>query len=177
VTDEEQLISGKNLVQIMDFIKHKWGSDGWERFARNQRFDPDLIYEERMYPFEDYIELLEKVQKEFHEEDIPFKVGWFRARHLLLVKGKKMDGMQLLTRVALAWRKFNSFGNIKVIQGDDRSLTITMSDLRSHPLYCQRMKGFFGALTSDGKMDRCDITEEKCVCRGDDICQFVARSR
>jgi hypothetical protein len=126
MTDEEQMISGKNLLQVEDFIKHKWGSDGWEGFFKNQRFDPDSIYEERMYPFEEYIGLMEKVQQEFSEDDIPFKIGWYRARNLLLAKGKRMDGMQILSRVVLAWRKFNNFGRVDVTE-DEASPCPTMN--------------------------------------------------
>jgi predicted hydrocarbon binding protein len=34
------------------------------------------------------------------------------------------------------------------------------------------MMGFFTALVSGGKMDKCVTTEEKCVCRGDKACEF-----
>lgn len=168
----EQQINGMNFLQVQDFIKHKWGSDGWDTFNRDHQSSCMVFFEERMYPFDAYIDLLSTTIEHFGDQEIPFKIGWHRAKHLLLVKGQKRDGMQVLSRVAAAWHKFNTFGKVDVGKPNENTIVIRISDYFSNPLYCQRMMGFFAALSSGGKKEKCTISEESCVCRGDDACVF-----
>ena len=167
-----QQINGTNFIQVADFIKHKWGQDGWDRFNKNHQEQCRIFFEERMYPFEEYIKYLQTIQEEFKDEEVAYKIGWHRARHLLLGKGKRRTGWEMLSIVAVALHKFNNFGRVEVGRPEEKTIVVRMSELESHPLYCQRMKGFFASLASEGKKGKCEIVQESCVCRGDPACVF-----
>lgn len=171
--NEKQLVSGRNLLHIRDFIKHKWGKEGLENFQRETKINFDMIMAERFYPFRDYVEYMEYVKNIFGDEKAAYKIGCHRARNLLLAKGIDKKGLELLKKVAVAWNKFNTFGEISIIEKNHNKFAVVLSEYESHPLYCERTRGFFSGLIKCVLNDTCSVKEVKCVQQGHDSCEFV----
>jgi predicted hydrocarbon binding protein len=170
---EKQMVAGKNLIQVQEFIQYKWGTDGLELFEKESQFRFDGVLEEKLYPFKDYIDMLDNAQKIFSDDTIAYNIGWHRARNLLLAKGTKQYGLEILDKVASAWTRFNNFGELTVKKHDDGKFSVFMTNFQSHPLYCERMRGFFTGLVSSLKNQSCAVKEVNCINDGSDACEFL----
>jgi predicted hydrocarbon binding protein len=171
-TKNEQMIIGENFLHVKDFIRYRWGTDGLDSYNRDCRVGFDGILQEKLYPFEDYIDVLERVQEVFEDETLAYKIGWHRARNLLLTKGKGKIGLEIIDKVATAWAKFNNFGDIDVSRLRDNRVIISISNYHSHELYCARTLGFFNGLVFGVKENGFTVVETKCVRDGHDSCVF-----
>ncbi len=172
MTVEGQMVAGKNFLHIEDFIKHKWGTEGLDSFKSRSDIGNDKIFEEKLYPFEDYIEYLESVQNVFEDKTSAYQIGLHRARNLLLAKGIGNYGLEILDKVAIAWPKFNNFGKVDVEHITKTKVSVVLSNYDSHPLYCERMRGFFTGLVSGVMKDTCYVQEVNCVCNGNKVCEY-----
>lgn len=170
---EKQMVAGKNLLQVQEFIQYKWGTDGLELFEKESQFKFDGVLEEKLYPFNDYIDMLDNAQKIFRDDTIAYNIGWHRARNLLLAKGTKKYGLEILDKVASAWTRFNNFGKLTVKKHDDSKFSVFMSNYQSHPLYCERMCGFFTGLVSSLSNQSCKVKEVNCINSGSESCEFL----
>jgi predicted hydrocarbon binding protein len=173
LVQEDQKIVGKNLLHIRDFIKHKWGSEGLEIFQSRSKIDFESIFEDKFYPFKDYVNALENVKNIFNDEKAAYNIGAHRAKHLLLTKGQMMKELQMLKKVTNAWDKFNSFGDIELKEIGERKYSVTLSNYDSHPAYCERTRGFFAGLIRCVLTEGCTVKEVKCVRDGHEHCEFV----
>lgn len=172
---KDQKIVGENFTHLEEFVRYKWGQDGLDQFRKVQKENIANFYSEKFYPLEEYIELLEAMQEIFDDENLAFNIGWHRARNLVLAKGRQAQGLEVLQKIVTAWRKFVNFGRISVEQLPDETFSVVISDYFSHPLYCERMRGFFAGLVGDNRMDQRNINKISCVCQGDDRCEYNLR--
>jgi predicted hydrocarbon binding protein len=168
-----QKISGKNLLHVKDFIKHRWGKEGLEFFETKTKIDFDIILEDKFYPFNDYIKALENVSEIFNDEKVAFKIGCHRARNLILTKGQPKQQLMILKKIATAWDKFNTFGEIEIVEHTPKKFSVVLSNYEGHPLYCDRTRGFFTGLIKCVLTDSCSVKEVKCVQDGHDVCEFL----
>jgi predicted hydrocarbon binding protein len=173
MSSKNQMISGENFFHIEDFVKYKWGTEGLRSYKEQIELRVDKIYNEKLYPFEDYVECLRIVQNLFKSEALAYEIGWHRARHLLLVRGIDSQGIKVLEKVASSWNRFNNFGKVAVEKHDDNKISVFISDYNSNPLYCERMRGFFSGLVCSDKKKNCNVNEVSCVRKGDKACEFL----
>ncbi len=173
MTAKDQKLAGKNFIHVEDFIRHKWGTDGLESFKGQDSYKYDQIFEEKLYPFEDYVEILQNIQTTFQDETAAYQIGLHRARNLLLAKGSGKSGLEILDKVAFAWPKFNNFGEVKIEKHNDDKVSVILSDYESHPLYCERMRGFFTGVVSGALKSTCYVNEVTCVCKGNEVCEHL----
>jgi hypothetical protein len=171
-----QKISGINFIHLEDFIKRKWGTNGLEIYREKNGLNYDRIYEERLYPFEEYIQCIKTVQELFDDEAAPYQIGWHRANNLLLTKGIEDIDMEILEKVVSAWPKFNNFGDVSINKESENKILITISEYKSDPLYCERTRGFFAGLVDRASGNGFEVKEVKCVCHGSDHCEYVIES-
>ncbi len=170
---KEQMIIGDIILHMEEFIKHKWGNRGLESYKEQGNFSFEKITKDRLYPLKDYIDLLKNVQQIFNDDTIAFEIGRHRARHLLLTKGIRTQGFEVLDKVASSWYRFNSFGEISINKHDMRKVSVFISNYESDPLYCERTRGFFTGLICGVKETPCTVKEVKCVCDGQKACEFI----
>lgn len=170
------MVNGKVFIQVEEFIKHKRGQDGLDKFLAEAEFFPSRILEEKEYPFEDYVKALNSVVKVFNDDQIPYKIGWSRAKTLLLAKGRKNYDLEILEKVAAAWGKFNNFGDVSIRHNETGSTSVLIANYESDPIYCLRMQGFFQGLCDIVEKDMCKVTELKCVNNGDEYCEFLVKT-
>ncbi|UCG70974.1 MAG: 4-vinyl reductase [Thermoplasmata archaeon] len=172
MSSKSQKIAGENFIHVKDFIRYKWGSDGLESYNNQSKIDFENIYEEKLYPFDDYINVLKTVQEVFNDDSLAYKIGWHRARNLLLTRGKGRVGLEIVDKVASAWPRFNNFGDIKVNKQDENSISVLISNYNSHELYCERTLGFFNGLVYGIENKKCSVKEVKCMRDGAKACEF-----
>jgi predicted hydrocarbon binding protein len=173
MTKSEQKTSGINFIHIREFIGYKWGQDGLDIYNKHGNFKFDDIYEEKLYPFEDYVDILSNVQEIFEDEQFAFKLGWHRGRNILLGINSLDDRLNILSKVMSSWKKFNNFGEVSIKKHDKSSVSVVISNYDSHPIYCERMRGFFSGLICGDLKGSCSVKEKKCVCKGKTDCEFV----
>lgn len=166
------MISGINFLHLEDFIKRKWGTNGLEIFKQQNNNNGGKIFEEKLYPFEDYIVALKKVKEIFNDEDAPYQIGWHRASNLLLTKGIEQYGIEILEKVVSAWPKFNNFGEVSIEKHSETKIRIIIKEYVSDPIYCERTRGFFAGLLNSVSNDNFDIKEVKCICNGSNFCEY-----
>jgi hypothetical protein len=167
------MISGINFIHLEDFIKRKWGTNGLDIYREKNGLRYDKIYEEKLYPFEEYIKCIKTVQDLFDDKSAPYQVGWHRANNLLLTKGIDELDFEILEKVVAAWPKFNNFGQVTITKDSDGKITIEISEYESDPLYCERNRGFFAGLVDRVSSNGFEVRETKCVCNGCKSCEFV----
>lgn len=173
MTIKDQKVLGENFLQIEDYVKHKRGSDGLDTLKEGCSYDFDDVLAGKFYPFEDYVDLLSSVKDIMKDDSFAYNIGHHRARTLLLTKGIKNYGFDILTKLTSAWRGFNNFGEISVKQHGPRKVTLIIRNYESHPLFCERMRGFFTGLMADSNMESCTIKEIHCVCKGHKVCEYL----
>lgn len=176
---EEQLrISGDNLIQALDFIKRKKGEEGLNWIVCETGHGIEDIYPEKMYPLEQYIELLEVIQSNFERNDsaIISRIGFDRAKTLEFLEyhKKKTDPITLFNLMKQHWSRFYDFGQIEVRNTDKSSVTIYLCDYPANPLYCQCMEGFLsGIITAICDKKDAVVQEVRCKGKGDRYCKFM----
>ena len=168
-----QMISGINFIHLEDFIKRKWGTNGLDIYKEKCKLKDEKIYEEKLYPFEIYIECLQIIKDLFEDSAAPFQVGWHRAKNLLLAKGLEEYGLEIFEKIANAWPKFNNFGEVTVSKDSADQLKITITNYESHPLYCERTRGFFAGLLDNATKNGFEVKEVKCICNGSNKCEYI----
>jgi predicted hydrocarbon binding protein len=173
---EDQQINGENFLHLEDFIKYKWGTNGLETYKKESPLKFESVMKDKLYPLKDYILSLEIIQSLFENDNLAFEIGWHRARNLLLAKGKNKQGIELLSKVVIAWNKFNNFGDLTIINSNENEMTLKMSNYTSHELYCLRMQGFFSGIVCMDKNHLEAINKVKCVNNGDDSCEFLIKT-
>ena len=173
MADKEQLIIGENFLHLEDYIRFKWGNEGLALYKKKNRFLIKNIYTEKYYLFSDYVESLKLIEELFNDERASFDIGWHRAKNLLLAKGTSATGLEVITKVASAWNKFNNFGSVFVKKNNDGTTSVFIKDYQSSPLYCERMRGFLAGLAGIEKTRREKVRKVNCVCDGNDACEFV----
>ncbi len=170
----EQLISGKNFQHLEDFVKHKWGSDGLERFRNERPMKVRNILEYRDYPFLDFIKCIESLVTLFGDENAAYEVGEYRGRKMTNKKLKSpIDRLRNISRIEQAWHSFNNFGEVNTAVRTPTRTSIIISRYHSHPAYCQRTRGFFHGFVSGARKDDCKVTEIRCVNDGAEGCEFL----
>jgi len=169
----EQKTRGINFTHIREFIGYKWGQDGLDIYNKHGNFKFDNIYEDKLYPFEDYVGALSNVQDIFKDDKFAYNLGWHRGRNLLLVNNSLDNRLNILDKVASSWKKFNNFGEVSIKKHDETSVSVVISNYDSHPLYCERMRGFFAGLVCGDLKGSCNVKEKNCVCDGKTDCEFL----
>ncbi len=173
---EDQLVNGINFLDVKDCIKRKWGTDGLDRFCRSSGFSFDGMNEERDYSFNQYINLIEDLKEEFNDEDIAYKIGYHRSKNLQLVKGMKRTRKEMLEAITKAWPRFNNFASLDLVVHEEDRFSIVMTKYETHPLFCDRMRGFFAGIANYGKMGEFKVEEVKCMNQGHGYCEhFISR--
>ncbi len=170
---KEQLVIGENFLQVLDYIQFRHGTRGLAYLRTLCDIDFENILEEKFYPFEDYLALLTGVLRMSNDYQITYKIGLHRAKNLVLVKGLKSKGPDILEKVADAWHRFNNFGDVSIVKHDDGKITFSISNYESHPLYCKRVLGFLTGLLKNGNRSSFRVKEVNCVCHGKEACEFV----
>ena len=173
MADKEQLIIGENFLHLEEYVRYKWGIEGLELYRSKNRFLIKNILTEKYYLFSDYVESLRLIEDLFKDERASFDIGWHRAKHLLLAKGSSATGLEVITKVASAWNKFNNFGTVFVKENDDGTASVFVRDYMSAPQYCERMRGFLTGLAGIEKTNQDKVKKVNCVCDGNDSCEFV----
>lgn len=171
--EENQMTSGETFLHILDFIVYKWGTNGLNIYNKQNTINFNTIYKEQLYPLEDYIKALEDLQDIFKDENIPYKIGLHRGKNLTIGKGMGRNPLETLDKVISVWDKFNNFGDVKIKKHNENKLSIIISNYKSNPLYCDRMRGFFEGIVSGGSQDKCDVSETSCISSGCDTCEFI----
>jgi hypothetical protein len=169
------MIIGKNFLHVIDYVKHKRGTQGVLSLKEKYHLNIDEIMEGKFYPFEDYVNLLKCAGEVSEDDSIAYKIGWHRARTLLLAKGLKNYGLEILDRVASAWDGFNNFGRVIIKPHEDEGVSLVISNYGSHPIYCERTRGFIAGLMGSSDMKTVTIKEVNCVCHGMKACEFVIK--
>lgn len=169
------MIIGKNFLHVIDYIKHKRGTQGIIALKERSPINLDEILEGKFYPFTDYVKLLRCAGEISEDESIAYKIGWHRARTLLLAKGLKNYGLEILEKIASAWDGFNNFGRVSTKLHDDGGVSLMISDYGSHPAYCERTKGFIAGLMGGSVLKSITIKEVNCVCHGKKTCEFLIK--
>ncbi len=173
---EDQKIVGENFLEIQHYIRHKRGNVGLRTFQRHCSVNFDEILKGKFYPFEEYTALLNHVKEMYKDESAAYKIGYHRAKTLLLTKGIKDRGYEVLDKVTTAWHRFNRFGEVSVKRHDEGKVSVLVSGYESHPLYCERTRGFLTGLVSAGSVP-CSVKEVGCVLDGEDVCEFLIEKR
>ena len=120
--------------------------------------------------------LLNHVKEMYKDESIAYKIGFHRAKTILITKGIKDHGYEILEDVSTAWHRFNNFGKVSVKKHDEGKVSIMFSGYESHPLYCERTRGFLAGLVSGGPKS-CSVKEINCVLEGKKACEFVIEKK
>ncbi len=179
IMNNKLLISGDNLLHVLDFIKRKKGLEGLNWIVHDLNCDMKDIYPEKMYPFEMYIQLLEVVNTNFEHSDssIISRIGFDRAKTLIVFEShkKKADPITIFNLMKKHWLRFNDFGHVEVREPSDSSASFYICDYPANPLYCKRMSGFLkGIITEICNLKDAKVEEVKCMDRGDKYCKFEA---
>jgi predicted hydrocarbon binding protein len=169
---KEQLVIGENFLQVLDYIQFRHGIQGLTYLGTLCDLDLEDFREEKFYPFEDFLALLTSVLRMSNDYQITYKIGLHRAKNLVLVKGLKNQGPDVLDKVAKAWRRFNNFGEVSINKHDDGKIIFSISNYKSHPLYCKRLLGFLTGLLKNGNKGSYNVKEINCVCHGEKACEF-----
>ena len=177
IMDNEVLISGDNLLHVLDFIKRKKGLEGLNWIVHDLGSDMKDIYPDKMYPFEMYIQLLEAVHTNFEYSDskIISRIGFDRAKTLSIFEShkKKADPITIFNIMKKHWLRFNEFGHIEVRKSGEFSASFYLCDYPVNPLFCKRMCGFLeGIISAVCNLKGAKVEEVKCISRGDKFCKF-----
>jgi len=173
---EDQMLNGENILHIEEFVKYKWGTEGLEDYRRESPFKFKDILKDKKYPLTTYILTLEILKSHFNNDNIAFEIGWHRARNMQLVKGKDKSGVEHLKKISTAWNKFNNFAELTITTINENKYSLKMSNYKSHPLYCERMLGFFSGLVCPDKKHLDAINKVKCVNDGDEFCEYIIKT-
>ena len=173
MTPEQQMTSGGTFLHIMNYIIFKFGTNGMNTFNKKNTLNFNNIFQEQLYPLEDYIKVLSDLQDIFNDDNIAYKIGWHRGKTMMLGKGLGRTPEETLEKVVSAWDKFNNFGAVSTKRIGENKISIILSDFQSDPIYCQRMCGFFGGIISGGDADKCRVSETQCMCSGGASCEFL----
>jgi hypothetical protein len=173
---EDQKIVGENFLEIQHYIRHKRGNVGLRSFQNQSSFNFDEILKGKFYPFEDYTSLLKHVKDMYKDESIAYKIGFHRAKTILITKGIKDHGYDILDDVTTVWHRFNNFGEVSVKKHEEGKYSVMFSGYESHPLYCERTRGFLTGLVSSGS-EHCSVKEVSCVLDGKKACEFVIEKK
>ena len=176
---EQKQITGDNIIHALDFFKQKKGTEGLNELDAEVEFDIKNVYEERWYPIENYIQLLEKFDKKFEykEYSISFRIGFDRSRRIGLLNNNngKINPKLALGKVQENWWRYNNFGSVELKEIDENHLNIYICENINHALYCERMRGFFaGVLREICNQEEPKVKKTKCVSNGEKYCKFEA---
>lgn len=173
-------IQGDTILHSFRYIKRKKGRKGLEHVAAQLDYKPSDIFPERWYPIEKHLKLLEVVDRDFDYKDysVCSRIGYNRVKEMGFLKGsrKPIEPMAVFEKVRDRWSRFSDFGRIELRNVDNGQVDIYLCKCPSHPLYCQRMGGFFmGILVEVSKVNVANMKEVKCASDGDEYCMFEAR--
>jgi hypothetical protein len=173
-------IQGDSILHTFDYIKRKKGIKGLEELITESKINPKDVYPERWYPVEQHLRLLELVDKKFHYNDYPVvsRIGFNRAKHIGFLNSpfQKVEPEAIFKQVKDRWSRFSDFGRIELRNIGEHQADIYICNGPSHPLYCQRMQGFFmGILLTVCKVKNADVEHIKCKSSGNKYCKFEAR--
>jgi hypothetical protein len=178
--DETMRIQGDSILHSFRYIQRKKGMKGLEQVVSQLDYKPEDIYPERWYPVDMHLRLLEIADKSFDYKDYPVcsRMGFNRAKEMGFLKspGKRMDPIEIFERVRDKWLRFSDFGRIELRNVEEGQADIYLCKCPSHPLYCQRMEGFFtGILLEVCKVNEAEVKQIKCASDGEEYCKFEAR--
>lgn len=173
-------IQGGTILHTFNYVKRKKGREGLEQVVAQLDYKPSDIYPERWYPIEKHLKLLEIVDRDFDYKDYPVcsRIGFNRAKEMGFLKGsgKKIEPIVIFEKVRDKWSRFSDFGRIELRNVDEGQVDIYLCKCPSHPLYCQRMEGFFmGILVEVCGVKNPEVKQVKCASDGDKHCVFEAR--
>jgi hypothetical protein len=178
--DKPMRIQGDTILHSFKYVKRKKGRKGLEQVISQLGYKPSDIYPERWYPIEKHLKLLEIIDRNFDYKDFPVcsRIGFNRAKDMGVLRGagKKTEPMVVFEKVRDRWGRFSDFGKIELRNIDKGQVDIYLCKCPHHPLYCQRMEGFFtGILLAVCKLKEAEVKQVKCASDGDKYCKFEAK--
>ena len=167
----QQTISGENFIELREFVQYKWGSDGLDEYTKE--IDLDDIQEMRTYPFSAYIDSIQKLLEMFGDEAVAYEIGFYKGKRIGKSISDIRDRVETLLRIESSWNDDNNFGEVITAKRTEDRTSVIIWRYESHPLYCERMRGFFHGLVSGGRKESCSVDEIRCVCKGGEACEFL----
>jgi hypothetical protein len=176
---KQMQITGENIIHAIEFYKRKRGTDGLVELSGELDFDVNNIFEERWYPIEMYTKLLENFDNKFDYTDysVSFRIGFDRSRRIGLLNngGGNIDPRKMFKKIKENWWRFNNFGKVEYRELAENHVNIYLCESIEHPLYCERMRGFFaGILREVCRQKEPRIKKTNCLSCGDKYCKFEA---
>lgn len=178
--EKEMRIQGDTILHSFNYVKRKKGRRGLEMVVKELGYSPEDIYPGRWYPVEKHLKLMEVLDRNFKYNDYPIcsRLGFNRAKGIGFLGGhhQKTDPHVIFGKVKEKWARFSDFGRIELRNMEEGHVDIYLCKCPSHPLYCQRMQGFFmGILLEVCRVDEAYVEEVKCTSRNNNYCKFDAR--
>jgi hypothetical protein len=176
---EQAKVMGENIIHAVNFLRRKKGANGVTEVAKQVDFDMTNIFLERWYPVDNYIKLLEILDKKFDYKDYSasFRIGFDRSRQIGLLNdgGINPEPKAAFGKVQESWWRFNNFGKIELKDVDEKHIDIYICDNIDNTFFCERMRGFFaGILREVCKKDEPKVKKTKCTSSGEKYCKFEA---
>lgn len=175
---KQKQITGENIIHAVNFYKLKRGIDGVNALSSELSFDINNLYEERWYPIEMYTQLLENLDKklEYNDYSASFRIGFDRSKRIGILNNNtigQIDPRKVFKKIQSNWWRFNNFGKVELREIKENHVNIYICENIDHPLYCERMRGFFAGILRDVcKQEDPKVKKSKCMSKGDNHCKF-----
>ncbi len=176
---------GADLKNDWLYVKEKYGEEALKKVEERMAelgypLKYDEISEMDFYPigFDALSMLVIKEIFDFSEEDI-MEMGENAIRFSIFLKIilRYLPSLKLFAKEANEiWGKHYTVGELEIENdGIERGeMVIKVKDFEIDPVYCPVLKAYFIELLKMMTAKKeIKVKEEKCVFRGDDICQFV----
>jgi len=175
---------GMALGAAVKYIKQTYGEEGFKKVveameAGDREVMAGNLNPVNLYPIKAYTSFLDTADKLLGKGDYELcrQVGIFEA-------GETFSGLYkvfleignphfVIKKAGLAWRTLHDAGDLEIEQTGDKFVRGKITNFPdAHKAFCADLLGYFAKVLEMSGAKNLRVKETKCLCSGDEYCEF-----